>query len=261
MRKNFGINLTDKKRTLIETRLQKIMNQHGYTNYNAYFDVVINDRSGKEATQLLNLLTTNHTYFLREIEHFNFLKDTILPKLFNRSNIERDLRIWSAGCSSGQEPYTISMLISEYMDQNKLHFGQWNRQMLATDISEKALTKAIQGTYHKDDVMDVPPLWLQKYFIKKDDQYTISKNIKNEIVFRKFNLMNKEYPFKKLFHVIFCRNVMIYFDTETKNQIIGQFYNQLEPGGYLMIGHSEFIDRNQVPFDYIQPAIYQKPTD
>ncbi|MDA3846565.1 MAG: protein-glutamate O-methyltransferase CheR [Vallitaleaceae bacterium] len=259
MKANFGINLTDKKRTLIETRLQKTMNQRSFLNYNAYFDCIVNDKSGKEATTLLNLLTTNHTYFLREVEHFEFLKKVLLPQLFEAYKYEKDLRIWSAGCSSGQEPYTIAMIVSEYIDQGNHHFSNWNRQMLATDISEKALHKAITGIYSKEEVKDVPYDWLQKYFTRSGNAYAISRAIKEEITFRKFNLMNATYPFKKKFHVIFCRNVMIYFDAETKNKIINHFYHHLEPGGYLLIGHSEFVDRNVVPFDYIKPAVYRKP--
>jgi len=259
MKANFGINLTEKKRTLIETRLQKMMTQRSFTSYNAYFDCVTSDKSGTEATLLLNLLTTNHTYFLREAEHFELLKQKILPELFAKDNHDKDIRIWSAGCSSGQEPYTISMILSEYMDTNNLHFGNWNRQMLATDISEKALQKATKGIYSKDEVKDVPYNWLVKYFTRKGNEYIINNEIKQEIVFRKFNLMNTQYPFKKKFHVIFCRNVMIYFDTDTKNKIVTQFLNYLVPGGYLIIGHSEFVDRNVIPFDYVKPAVYKKP--
>jgi len=259
MKTNFGINLTEKKRTLIETRLQKTMIQRSFTNYNAYFDCIVNDKTGSEATTLLNLLTTNHTYFLREIEHFEFLKNTILPELFIKHKKEKDIRIWSAGCSSGQEPYTISMIVSEYMDQGNLHFSNWNRQMLATDISEKALQKASKGIYSKDEVKDVPYNWLAKYFTRKGNEYHINNDIKQEILFRKFNLMNSNYPFRKKFHVIFCRNVMIYFDSDTKNRIVRHFYESLEPGGYLIIGHSEFVDRNIIAFDYVKPAVYKKP--
>lgn len=256
---HFGINLTEKKRTLIETRLQHIMTSRSYKSYNDYFDHIINDATGKELTELLNSLTTNHTYFMREPEHFKFLTSVILPYILKHHGNEQDFRIWSAGCSSGQEPYSIAMLISEFLLKQPFDTSKWNRQMLATDLSEKALHKAVRGTYSFDEIKGLPKQMLEKYFTIKDNHYHINHTIQSEIVFRRFNLMNRKFPFKRPFHTIFCRNVMIYFDHETKHKLVEKFYDALVPGGFLLIGHSEFIDKNTSRFDYIKPAVYRKP--
>ncbi len=259
MKTHYGINLTDKKKTLVETRLQKEVIRRQFSSYNEYLDFIIKDQTGEELKLLLNHLTTNHTYFMREVEHFDFLKSTILPTFFRQPSKEKDLRIWCAGCSTGQEPYTISMLVSDYIEQQYPNFQSWDRQMLATDISDRALKIAIEGSYDIEDLRDLPNSWLKKYFTKNGSSCKINKSLKNEILFRKFNLMNQQFPFKKQFHTIFCRNVMIYFDTPTKDALIERFYDALVPGGYLIIGHSEFIDRVNSSFDYVQPAIYRKP--
>lgn len=236
-----------------------MVTSRNFHSYNDYFDIIMKDDTGKELTELLNSLTTNHTYFMREEEHFHYLKTYILPHIFNHYHHERDLRIWSAGCSSGQEPYTISMIVSDFIEQAGMNLTKWNCQMLATDISERALTKAVSGSYDIGELSDLPSLWLNKYFHKSGNEYTVKDSIKSQVVFRKFNLMNHRFPFKKKFHTIFCRNVMIYFDGETKNRLIDRFYDALIPGGYLLIGHSEFIDRNASNFEYVRPAVYQKP--
>lgn len=256
---HFGINLTEKKRSLIETRLQHIMTSQSYGSYSEYFDHIMDDRSGKGLTELLNSLTTNHTYFMREPEHFSYLTSVILPYILRNHAAERDFRLWSAGCSSGQEPYSMAMILSEFLLRYPENTSLWNRQLLATDISEKALHKAIAGSYLEDEIKGLPGPWIKKYFKVTDNKYHVTKSIKSEIIFRKFNLMNQRFPFKRPFHAIFCRNVMIYFDNETKQSLIKKFYDALVPGGFLLIGHSEFIDKNTSLFEYIKPAIYRKP--
>lgn len=249
----YGINL-EKKRILIEGRLSNMLTERGYTHFEEYMEVLFKDKTGTEVTTLLNKLTTNHTFFLREIEHFDFMTQQVLP-LFEQSCKNHDIRIWSAGCSSGQEPYTMAMAISEYFGSRK---SGWDTTILATDISAQALEKAQKATYTKDELKDVPPNWLAKYFKdNKNGTYTVCDAIRKEITFRPLNLM-EPLKFAKPFDLIFCRNVMIYFDAPTKDKLIDKFYDVTAMGGFLFIGHSEVINRETAKYAYIRPAIYQK---
>lgn len=253
---NYGINLI-KKRTLIEGRLSNIIIEKGFVDFTDYLDYVFNDVTGKEMTTLLNKLTTNHTYFMREAQHFDYFRTTVLPYL--EENVkDGDLRIWSAGCSSGEEPYTLEMILTDYF--SKLHTF-WDTQVLATDISDRALTIAKNGEYSASGMTDVPNMWKLNYFEKcadKADTYRVKDSIKNKVVYRPFNLMTPVFPFKKKFQVIFCRNVMIYFDQQTKDDLVNKFYENTEPGGYLFIGHSESVNRENTKYQYIMPAVYRK---
>lgn len=251
---NYGINLTEKK-LLIEGRLSNVLIEKGFNNFSEYMKYVFADTSGKEMNLLINKLTTNHTFFLRESNHFNFFRDNILPSLENNVK-ERDLRIWSAGCSSGEEPYTLAMIIADYFAQEKKN---WDTKILATDISHRVLEMAQNGIYNQESIENIPKYWRLKYFNKIDNEnYKISDEIKNEIIFRVFNLMENTFPFKKKFHVIFCRNVMIYFEPKTKMELVEKFYELTEPGGYLFIGHSESINKNETRYNYVMPSVYRK---
>ena len=226
-----------------------------FKNFSEYYNYIISDKSGTAIVTLTNKITTNHTFFMREPEHFYYLRDTVLPHL-KASVPNKDLRIWSAGCSSGEEPYTLAMILDEYFGKEKKF---WDSRILATDISNKALDAAIGGVYSNADVSPLPALWKTNYFNKLDaENYTVSNAIKNEIIFRRFNLINQQFAFKKKFHVIFCRNVMIYFDNETKNELINKFYDATESGGYLFVGHSESLNRDATKYKYIMPAVYRK---
>jgi len=254
MKANYGINLMEKK-LLIEGRLSNMITEKGFSNFSDYLKSVFKDTSGNEISVLINKLTTNHTYFMREFEHFDYFRDTIMPYLESSAKI-KDLRIWSAGCSSGEEPYTLAMLIADYFGNQS---SMWNTKILATDISEKVLQIAEEGIYTQEAVNTIPKYWRLKYFNKiEEDNYQISSTIKNEIIYRKFNLMTEVFPFKKKFHVIFCRNVMIYFEPKTKMELIKKFYDMTEIGGYLFLGHSESVNKNDTNYKYIMPAVYRK---
>lgn len=255
VKQNYGINLTE-KRTLVAGRLQHVLAQKNFSSYKQFIDYLMNDRTGEAVTLLLNKLTTNHTFFMRENNHFNFLKTTVLPYL--RSNVaNKDLRIWSAGCSSGEEPYTIAMILADFFGPER---GLWDCQVLATDISQRVLEIAAEGIYANDQLVQVPEFWKRQYFTKLNEEKSrISDRIRNEVIFRTFNLKNPTFPFHKKFQVIFCRNVMIYFDNPTKRELIHKFYNNIESGGYFFIGHSESINRDETEFRYIAPSIYRKP--
>jgi chemotaxis protein methyltransferase CheR len=254
IKKNYGINLTHKKELLVN-RLQQILEQNHFSSFTDYYNYIINDRSGEAATGLLNKVTTNHTFFLREIEHFNFLKQRVLPELCREAK-GRDLRIWSAGCSTGEEPYSIVMTIADYFGFNK---HDWDTRILATDISRRALEAARQAIYSEEQLAGVPPEWRRAYFKKIDaEHYSVTDQMKAEVIFRSFNLNGETFPFRKKFHLIFCRNVMIYFDIPTKQNLLERLYQQTETGGYLFIGHAETINRMESRYQYVQPAIYRK---
>lgn len=253
VKKKYGIDLT-KKRILIEGRLSNMLRERGLSTFKQYMDVVFKDTSGAEVTVLLNKLTTNHSYFARENEHFEFLKSTVLP-YFERTRPSRVLRIWSAGCSAGQEAYNIAMTIDEYFGSRK---PMWDTTILATDISQNVLEKARQATYQEDNIKNLPARWKQTYFKKiGPDAFQVCEKIRKEVVFRPFNLMDP-FHYKKPFDLIFCRNVMIYFDGPTKESLIAKYYQATAPGGYLFIGHSEVINRDTTQYRYIMPAVYQK---
>jgi chemotaxis protein methyltransferase CheR len=206
-------------------------------------------------SQVLNLLTTNYSYFMREWDHFRYFRDKVLPEIVPALR-DADLRTWSAGCSTGQEPYTLAMILSDFLSERQL---KWDAKVLATDISEKALDAAKAGQYSDDCLKSVPSVWKLAYFNKlRDDLWSVNDRLKKEVIFRRFNLIEEEFPFKKKFHVIFCRNVMIYFSEETKRKLVSRFYEATAPGGYLFIGQSESIDKNETDYEFIMPSIYKK---
>lgn len=251
----FGIRLGQEKKALILGRLGRLLAEKGFARFSEYIAYLVADKTGIAAATLVNLITTNHTYFMRETAHFDYFRDVVLPLLV--SNVKnRDLRIWSAGCSSGEEPYTLSMIIDAVLGPKK---RQWDTKLLATDISEKVLAAARQAVYSNEAVAALPAAWRVNYLKKLDhDRSIIADVIRNEVIFRRLNLMDERFAFKKKFHVIFCRNVMIYFDAKTRNELVNKFYELTEDGGYLFIGQSESIGREQSGWQYVQPAIYRK---
>lgn len=252
---NYGIHLKEEKKSLVLARLNTILLQNNFKSFTEYYNYIVNDKTGVAAAKLMNKITTNHTYFMREPEHFMFFRDVVLPKL-KKTVTDHDLRIWSAGCSSGEEAYTLAMIIDEFFGSEKY---LWDTRILATDISDNALEKARAGIYSKNNVDSLPLHWRKKYFKNVDESsYAISDKIKNEVIFRKFNLMNEFFNFKRKFHVIFCRNVMIYFDIDTKFNLLDKFYDATVNGGYLFVGHSETFNREMIRYKYLKPAIYIK---
>ena len=259
MHDNFGINLSS-KRVLIQGRLGNMLRERGFTSYDQYLDAVMADTSGAEVTTILNKLTTNHTFFMREPEHYTYLKEVILPwAVANAKNHE--LRIWSAGCSSGEECYTTAMLLDEYFGKEK---SLWDTRILATDISNSVMDKAKAGVYNVEGMKGLSTEWKRRYFRHVDNEHDeICQEIKDQIIFKPFNLM-EEMPEKykrRPFDLIFCRNVMIYFDQPTKNALVNRFYDVLKPGGYFYIGHAESIPRGETKFEYVKPAIYRRGLD
>jgi len=254
----FGINLTDKKKALVRGRLNKLIKSLGFDTFGEYYESVINDKTGKGLISLIDKISTNHSYFFRENEHFNFLLEEGFPEFAEKMSRTRelDLKIWSAGCAAGEEPYTLAILASEYFGQ-KIYRGR--PVILATDISLTALEQAMEGVYVQERVKTVPKVLSDKHLRSHDsDKMAVSDDLKKMILFKRLNLMHDSFPFKGKFHFIFCRNVMIYFDNKTKMDLVEKFHRYLYNGGYLFIGHSETLGRGSSLFKYIKPALYQK---
>jgi chemotaxis protein methyltransferase CheR len=255
IKEHYGINLKEEKKMLVIGRLHNVLAEQNFESFSQYYQYIISDRSGKAVNTLVNKITTNHTYFMREKNHFDYLREKVLPYLMHTVK-EKDLRVWCAGCSSGEEAYTLAMILDEFSRQEKLW---WDKKILATDISDKVLNVAGSGIYPKEQILILPEGWKRDYLKKYDENnFIFIDKIKNEIIYRKFNLMESVFPFKKRFHVIFCRNVMIYFDSNTKSELIHKFYNSMEYGGYLFIGHSESLNGETMGFKYIMPSVYRK---
>lgn len=255
IKQQYGIHMKAEKRTLLIGRLQQVLQEKSMNNFSEFLQYVKSDKSGNALTSLADKITTNHTFFMRETAHFQYLQQQVLPELTPKIR-DKDIRIWSAGCSSGQEPYTLAMILADYFGKEKIG---WDTKILATDLSSRALELATTGEYPMEQVMTLPVAWREKYFkTKTPTSAVISDKLKAEVIYRRFNLMDPMFPFKKKFHAIFCRNVMIYFDAPTREALVNKFWDQLEYGGYLFIGHSESISRDRTPFRYVMPAVYRK---
>ncbi len=252
---NYGIRLKEEKMTLVTGRLHKVLQQAGFSSFTEYFDHLVSDRTGGAVTTLVDRITTNHTYFMREPSHFYYFRDKVLPYLQDTVK-EKDLRIWCAACSTGEEAYTLAMLLDEFFGRTKMW---WDTKILATDISEQVLDTARRGVYSRERIEPLPFSWKTSYFKAYDAENSVLiDRIRNEVIYRKLNLMDSVFPFKKKLHTIFCRNVMIYFDNETKCRLVDKFYEHLEYGGYLFIGHSESLNRETTKFKYVLPSVYRK---
>jgi chemotaxis protein methyltransferase CheR len=258
-----GINLLDGKKELVRARLIKRINQLEFKDFKSYFRFVTSDASGDELVFLLDALATNLTSFFREPQHFDFMGQTFLPELEKRRRRPGGggprLRIWSAACSSGEEPYTIAMVV---MEKSHYFANGGDFRILATDLSTKVLNVAKKGQYGPESVKNISPSTLKSFMVKTPTEtghafWTIIPQIRALISFRRFNLMDP-LPYKGPMDLIFCRNVMIYFDRDTIGKLIAKFYQILEVGGYLFIGHSESLSGLTHDFQYVAPCIYRK---
>jgi chemotaxis protein methyltransferase CheR len=259
-----GINLLDGKKELVRARLSKRIVQLNFKDFKTYFKYVMSDTSGDELVFLLDALATNLTSFWREPQHFDFMAKEFLPELEKRRKRPGGggprLRIWSAACSSGEEPYTIAMVV---LEKSPYFANGGDFRILATDLSTKVLNIAKKGQYGPESVKNIPPQNLHSYLTKtsaenkRGDIWRINDSVRKLVSFRRFNLMDP-LPIKHSMDLIFCRNVMIYFDRETIASLVSKFYNILEIGGYLFIGHSESLSGLKHSFKYVAPCIYRK---
>lgn len=255
MKQRYGIDLSQKK-VIVNGRLENYIKRGGWSSFNDFINAVENDKTGQQEKMLVNYLTTNHTYFMREFEHFEYMKTVVLPWLKKKESATKDLRIWSGAASSGEEPYMIAMVLSDFFGLEK---EEWDTKVLATDISTKVLQQAIAGVYSAEQLEKLPEQWKRHFFksIAGGSQYQVKDELKQEVIFRQFNLMDP-FPFKRQMHIIFLRNVMIYFDEDTKRELVQKVYDALVPGGYLFIGTTETLDRGSTPFQIVQPSIFRK---
>ncbi len=252
----FGINLTDKKKALVRGRLNKVLKNRGLSSFEQYLNLIKQDQTGMVLIELIDRISTNHTFFFREADHFAFLKDEALMQLNLPAGSGTEIRIWCAGCATGEEAYTLAMLTRDWAAKTGF---RGPIKILATDISVTALETAIQGEYNDERVRLVPLALKEKYFRSLGpDRWAVVPELKEMIFFKRLNFMDSTFPFKNQFHVIFCRNVMIYFDRETKNQLVQRLTKFLMPGHYFFIGHSETLGRETFELDYIKPSVYRR---
>ena len=248
---NYGIDLSQKKQ-LITGRLSTSIKQRGYTSFTDFVNQVIQTKDNDLITLLLDKLTTNYTFFMREKEHLDLFCQKIIPDIVQRHQRDKTLAIWSAGCSTGEEPYNITMFLFDYLGAQA---SQWDTRLLATDISNRAMTAAKKGVYELPDT--IPPEWKKKYFVPQPGgQYQVAPKVRDNVIFQPFNLMDPIH-FRRKFDVIFCRNVMIYFDQPTKDALVQRFYDATVPGGYLLISKSENLSANS-PYRRLAPSTFQK---
>jgi len=254
-----GIYLHKGKRELLRARLSKVLRQYNFESVRDYYKYLLRDASGQELIPLLDTISTNLTYFFREPKHFDFLSRTALPNLCKakRDGSARRLNLWCAGCSSGEEPYSIAITLLESLpDPNLLEVS-----ILATDISTRMLSVAAQGIYGKEKVEKIPYDWLRRHFQKGvkrwQGYFRLKSRVRKLVTFKRLNLI-ESFPFDTTFDVIFCRNVMIYFDKPTQERLVNRFHQALAGGGYFFIGHSESLTGIRHPFRYVQPSIYGK---
>ena len=251
-----GINLTEQKKPLIQARLIGRIRQFGMNSYRQYVKYVKDDPTQKELITMIDMLTTNKTSFFREAEHFDFIKKNILAR---RDLKKEPLRVWSAGCSSGQEPYSLTMLLK----QEYRNLAKEDAQILATDISVEMVNRTRLGEYEEETMDTIPAAYVRQYFTKVADpasrtKYRVTENLKQHVRVAILNLVS-DWPMKGPFDFILCRNVMIYFTGDFRENLVHRYGKLLKPGGYLFIGLSESLGGRTGELKYIQPAIYRKP--
>ncbi len=246
------INLHEGKLPLVQNRLSKRLRRLGLDSFRSYLSYLDQDEDELEA--MINAITTNYTSFFREPEHFRFLRETFLPEALEKDR--RKLRFWSAGCSSGEEPYSLAMELLE----NIPDIAARDVLILATDVSTRALSAAVEGLYPPEPVFKCQPLYRKRYFAEDGDSgmFSVSPEVKRLVRFRYLNLFDP-WPMRGPFDLIMCRNVMIYFERGPKMELVRRFRDILRPGGYLFVGHSESLTGEEHGLRYVCPAVYRKP--
>ena len=255
-----GISLGDQKMQLVRARLGKRVRQGKFKSFREYYRHVLQDPTGEELCALLDAISTNTTHLFREIHHFVCLRKLINRWLGDKAWRSRHstLRIWSAACSSGEEPYSIAMVAHDALQTHP----NIELKILATDLSTRMLSRAKLGLYETHRVGTVPPQLKNRYLnkVQQDGQtyLQIVPELRRIVTFVRFNLMNASFPFRHGFDVVFCRNVMIYFDRPTQETLVNKLAHHLVTGGYLMIGHSESLSGVNHPLSYVEPTVYRK---
>jgi chemotaxis protein methyltransferase CheR len=250
-----GISLKNGKEALVSARVAKRIRSLGLNDCEDYLDFLHNDSSGRELIQLIDAISTNVTSFFREADHFNVLRDAVQGWVRDG---QRRIRMWSAAASTGEEPYSMAMVVLDALENSQADF-----RLLATDISTRVLESCARGVYGADKLRTAPPQLVSKYFSKmkgaKGAEYAAGEALKSHILFRRLNLATPPYPMQGPMDVVFCRNVMIYFDNDTRSGLLNEIHRLLKPGGYLMVGHAESLAGLMRDFKVVAPSVYLKP--
>jgi chemotaxis protein methyltransferase CheR len=244
---------------MLQSRLQKRLRELEMSNFKEYCDYVFSkDGINNEIIHMLDVVSTNKTDFFREPVHFDYLQANVLPEFVQQKAASKTIKVWSAGCSSGEEPYTISIVMAEFAERNP----GFDFSIIGTDISTQILQKAIDAVYKEDRVAIIPLELKKKYLLKSKDRLNptvkISQNLRRKVRFGRLNFMDNQYDVPETFDVVFCRNVLIYFDRDTQEKVIQKLCTKLRSGGYFFLGHSESIMNMDVPLRQIKPTIFQK---
>jgi chemotaxis protein methyltransferase CheR len=256
-----GIRLNDSKKVMLESRLAKRLKVLGMKSYKDYCDYLFSPEGrDAELVDMIDMVTTNKTDFFREAAHFDFLRRKVLPE-FSRTcgtATNRKLMVWSAGCSTGEEPYTLAMVLNDYAE---VHRG-FEYVILATDISTRVLDVAKTGIYREEQVTPVPQDFKKKYLLRGKERHIgkvrVVPELRDRIRFRRLNFLEGDFGMREPLDIVFCRNVIIYFDRPTQEKLIARFSSHMIPGGYLFMGHSETLNGMRVPFVSVAPTVYRK---
>ena len=252
-----GIKMPEVKKVMLQSRLQRRLIALNMHSFSEYLDFAFS-KEGKhtELIQMIDLVTTNKTDFFREASHFDFLTSQILPQITANSAIRRQYKFWSAGCSSGEEPYTLAMVLLEYAEKNPM----FDFSILGTDLSTRVLKKAVSAIYALERVHDIPMSLKKKYMLKSKNtekpMVKMGPELCSKVSFQHLNFMDEYYNINETFDIAFCRNVLIYFDRITQEKVINRICTKIKPGGYLFLGHSESINNLNVPLIQIKPTIF-----
>jgi chemotaxis protein methyltransferase CheR len=254
----YGIKMPPVKKTMLQSRLHKRLRELNYTDFETYVDYVFSKEGQTEVIHMIDVVSTNKTDFFREPIHFDFLLETALPDFIQKFGTRRPLKIWSAGCSSGEEPYSLAMTVSEFKEE----CPNLDYSILATDISSRILKTGVEAIYKEQKVGVIPVSLKKKYLLKSKNRENptvrIISPLRKKVVFQRLNFMAEYYDIPDYFDIIFCRNVLIYFDRDTQERVINKLCTKLRPGGYFFLGHSESITNIHVPLQQLRPTIFQR---
>ena len=247
-----GIKMPESKLTMVQSRLLRRVRELGLHSVEQYGEYFLASSNAQEREQFINAITTNKTDFFREATHFDFLTRVALPSIGTRT-----VKVWSAGCSSGEEPYTLAMVLNDYALQ---HLG-FDYAILGTDISTKVLDQARSAIYQESQIIPVPPRLRRKYLWRSrtSSEVRIVPELRRKLTLHRLNFMDDDYRIRDMFDVVFFRNVMIYFDRATQGRVINKICRNLVPGGYLFVGHSESLAGSNIPVHPVHAAVFRKP--
>jgi chemotaxis protein methyltransferase CheR len=255
----YGIKMPEIKKVMLQSRLQKRLKELKMTSFKEYVQYVFSPEGQEnEVIHMIDVVSTNKTDFFREPIHFDFLTTQALPELIEGNNLHKTIKVWSAGCSSGEEPYTLAIVLHEFKEK----FPHFDYKIHATDISTRILRSAIEAIFKENRVENIPLAIKRKYFLKSKDRTNptvrIIPELRQRVNFDRLNFMDNSYNVPETFDIVFCRNVLIYFDRETQEKVINKLCQKLRPGGFFFLGHSESITSLNVPLTQIRPTIFRR---